>query len=1577
MPHYGTTVRNSRSNKKFGRGVVASATMALFAGVLCASWSVRAGIVPSAMLWLAPAAANPQAEKTAATQDEAGPSAEEDRAINLLMYRDRDRERLLLHAEHQFQEGNLSAGLEDLQRILDFEEDLFLRRKSDGRLASLRSEASRLLEGLDAGRFAAYERFVDADADVLLREAVRRRDPRVYEQVARRYFHTQQGFQAMHWLATRWFDHGQFSLAARTWDALEADPRHHRRLTPAMRAKARLARNLGGKRTTEPRKIIQVADSSVFPVSAGETRLDVYPSLSSGVESRRPRAWRIFQGSPDRSEGAAATTPFLTPCWTVPYGETPSDALTATLELWKDRQGKSLEPLATAGFPIVVGQKVIFRDFQGIRCVDLADGAQLWRYPCQTSLQNELNALDAKFGAGGVHSSRSSSYVQLQASYAANSVLGLLSSDGQRVYAVDRVVLDGSSAEHGSPDENSSPVVKPRKTNQLLALPLSADGTSKPQPVWAVGGLADADSAEPALAGHFFRGPPLPFDSRLFAITECQNQINLVALDPETGGLLWKQGIAFADEAFEVDHGRYPLACPIAFGDGVLVCPTQTGLLVGVDALTGTLLWSYCYAEELYQSDKRGWRERFRKSWGNDGFPAAPKIFGRRVVLLPRQSGEIHCLDVRTGRRVWKTARGDGEYIGAVTDDLVLVVGQRYCRGLSASTGEPVWTARYGMPAGQGILAEGQYLLPLETGRIATLDLETGREIGLSGLRGASKNPQTPPELLTELTARVGLTSRELPEGWRTGNLIPAGDRILASGPAGLIAFPQTGDLLAKPVRNRLLASPNDFPARLLAAELQLNLGQFAAAKTNLETVLAPGTSHQLRPHGEFLLRELLFRQLETQPADALPLLEQLETLVSSPADRGRFSMCKAEYQMRTLIRSARDQLQVGDAASVMESAEALVRLNEAGDLPWPRNPNHTISPGQFAARLMRRVREQLDPAQLAPISQHVEQNCLEALASGDRRRMQRFLTLYESWPQSASVRQRLAEMARDAGEFQRAEFLWLKNQGSRDPVVQAQATCDLMQLWSQLGLYSEAAELAEELTSPKFRDLPLKNGKTAGECVSQLPRESMLARAIGRRQFPSKTPGRVSIREDRWIPVDEELVDAFGQYRREFSLEPGSTFQLLDKGWVDETGDEPETRVAVIDRSAGVIAGKVRVPLRNSYPSLSKGAHVGHFFPVGSVNRMTGVSLLEIADEKPLWKVKLGDGASHQHILRVGPAGPGFCAFQGQQELIVLDPATGETLWKRADIDPSSGLVSDPYAGLFGDEEVLVLFAADRSSYTVFQTDTGEELYHGELKVDTGQIRRIFGRKLFYIADAPAGRRMRIWDFGANKLVFDQPAGSRIYTAITPEHELVVLIPPVIDGKPNEDSDQPSRLQILDVPADRVLLDLAVSAEDIKNLNYVRAFRVGESFYINFQRSVQMPVERLFSYYASDAFPPVENIQGDLLAIEPASGKVLWKRMLPQRSVLRMPHLRLPFLVMVSRVRDRWQGGRQGLLVEVVDARTGETIAEKDNNFSDRIVHLAYDREEGLLDLYGLKTRIRVSFGPETAKLPTEDEPL
>ncbi len=1553
--------RNSRRNKMFGRGWIAAAVIFFMAGVLSVSWSVFAGIVPAGVIWTAPVLGIPAVAEGKAPNQPPEPADDENRAINSLMYRNRDRERGLYHAQDCLREGNVAVAFEQLQQILDAEEDLFLWRKSDGVLTSLRSEASRILQNLDNDNYQAYARFVDSDAGTMFIEAKKQRNVKLFETIAQKYFHTRHGFEATNWLAMRWFDLGDFDLAAKAWESLVTHPHHSKHATGFLRKQLQVSKRLARGSSSQSTPLIQVASNTAFRPNG--SRLDVIPAVMVGSPSphARPVAWRMFQGGKNRTRPIAASTPFLNPYWSIALSEQPSSALTQSIKLWEEKQAKALKSLATALFPIVVENRVVCRDFRGIGCIDLNTGQSLWRYACETSLQNEMNRLDKKHGSGGVHSSRSSSYVQLQAGYAGNSVLGLLSTDGERVYAVDRMVLTASSD-----SESSKTKIAPETCNQLLALPLESDGPAA-KPLWIVGGTPS--EKEPALEGHFFRGPPLPLDGKLYVITEHNNQINLATLDPETGKLLWKQGLAFADEAFDVDQDRYPLACPIAFGEGVLACPTQTGLLVGVDSQSGTLLWSYCYAEELYQNHKRGWRDRHRKSWGSPGFPAAPKVFGHQLLLLPRQSQEIHCLDVRTGKRLWKVPREDAEYIGAITEDLVFVVGQRYCRGLSLSQGQELWSLRYGKPAGQGIYAEERYLLPLESGRVAAIHLRTGREIGLSGWRTGPCSAHMENKALKELTDRIGLPTQELPEDWRVGNLIPAGDRILACGTNGLIAFPQTGELLNRQVRNRLAIAPDDWAARLLAAELQLNLGELAAAKTNLETVLSPQQSHPLRGHGELLMRELLFRQLETEPNFAQPVLEELASLVSTPEDRARFLMRKAVHQLRN-----------ENPIGALETAHALMDLNYEHPLPWPQNPDHTISPCRFSARLMRGIREQLNPEQLAGIDQQIEQEYQLLLQSQRQEPLQKFLTLYGSWPQAESVRNRLAELAMDRGAFQQAEFLWLKNQNSQDLAVIAQAKFQLIALWNQLGLYSEAAQLASELATPKFRGIPLKNGRTVDEFLENIPRGSMLKQALARREYPATPISRVRIREDRWTPTNKDLLDAFGQYRREFSLLPGNSFQLLDKAWVDEEVEQPETRVAVIDRDAGRIQGKVRIPLRNSYPSLSKRAHVGHFFPVGSINRMTGISLLEIENEEPLWKVKLGSTVSHEHILRVGPAGPSFCTFQGQQELVVLDPITGQTLWNRSDIDHSSGLVSDPYAGLFGDDEVLVLFNSNRSSYTVFETATGEELHHGKLDIDTGQIRRIFGRRLFYITNTEHGRRMRIWDFLKNEMIFDQPAGPRIYSALTPDHELVVLIPsePSKTAKGKElASEEPSRLQILDVVQNRVLLELVVPTQDLENLNYIRAFKHGDRFYVNFQRSVQMPAERLFSYYASDAFPPVENIQGDLLCVDPGTQKVLWNRTLPQRSILQMPHLRLPVLVMISRVRDRWQGGKQGLLVEVLDRETGKTIARKDNNLSDRVVNLAYDKQQGVLDLNGLKTRIRLTFGAAIPNFPKEDEPF
>ena len=156
-----------------------------------------------------------------------------------------------------------------------------------------------------------------------------------------------------------------------------------------------------------------------------------------------------------------------------------------------------------------------------------------------------------------------------------------------------------------------------------------------------------------------------------------------------------------------------------------------------------------------------------------------------------------------------------------------------------------------------------------------------------------------------------------------------------------------------------------------------------------------------------------------------------------------------------------------------------------------------------------------------------------------------------------------------------------------------------------------------------------------------------------------------------------------------------------------------------------------------------------------------------------------------------------------------------------------------------------------------------------------------------------------------------------------------------------------------------------------------MRIFNGNGRYFVNLQRAIRVPTSRTYSYYASDTFLDAVHVQGELLAINREHSKLEWKRTLPQRSVMRTPQFRLPFLITMSGVRDRWNGNRQSLLVEVIDEATGETIGLKTDLRPDRIVQCTYQPEQGRIRFYGLKTLFDLKFDRGRQRLTTEDLPL
>ena len=74
----------------------------------------------------------------------------------------------------------------------------------------------------------------------------------------------------------------------------------------------------------------------------------------------------------------------------------------------------------------------------------------------------------------------------------------------------------------------------------------------------------------------------------------------------------------------------------------------------------------------------------------------------------------------------------------------------------------------------------------------------------------------------------------------------------------------------------------------------------------------------------------------------------------------------------------------------------------------------------------------------------------------------------------------------------------------------------------------------------------------------------------------------------------------------------------------------------------------------------------------------------------------------------------------------------------------------------------------------------------------------------------------------------------------------------------------------------------------------------------------------------------------------------------------------------MLSSVGDRMNGNHRAMLIETIDARTGDTLGLEDNSLPDRIMQLTYDHDRRSMRLWGKHSVIDLdliqSAGPSLA---------
>ncbi len=680
-----------------------------------------------------------------------------DRGVDLPT--DRQQERLLDRVRRLVADGGWSDAATLLDEILGAEQDFFVRSReprAGGAWSSVKAEATRLIRSLPPAGRTAYELQFRARADRLLADAIAADDSAAIVAVARRWFATPAGQRAALVAAVEALESGQ-PLAATAWlerladgDAATAASvafmRAHARdrAGDATAAAAILERARAGGRGTTRIAGREVAIS--FPQGRG---LEWLRELG-GVGGRPigEAEWRQPRGDAGRNALAVASRPLLVPRFRVPLTRHPEESRRL------DRIRRELAEQGTAQWPaaapLAVGGTIIAHAPLGLLAVDFLTGKRIWLQA------GPRGGVDVTAGEGRESLGRTFD----------DFTSGGISSDGRLVFAVE--VSPAAFAGQASPSEAfMAPPREPswRGGNTLSGYEIGAGGrlawrlpARHGEGVGRAGGLAAGaiDSAS------WFAGPPLVAGDRLYVLVEQAAELRLDVLQAADGRLIWSQPLAALDEEHAITGreavGRRLGGATPALGDGVLVCPLGVGVVVAVDVSNRTLLWAYDYARSPGEADQaaalngrlRGFPAGLRGGALADGQPRwqragwvddAPIIAAGRVLLTPRDSDELHCLNLQDGGLLWKAPRASRLQVAGVVDGRVFVVDRNSVEALTLDGGRPVWRRPFDpgvAPSGRGIITADRLFLPLDVPEVVEIALADGTIQGRSPARGGT-----------------------------------------------------------------------------------------------------------------------------------------------------------------------------------------------------------------------------------------------------------------------------------------------------------------------------------------------------------------------------------------------------------------------------------------------------------------------------------------------------------------------------------------------------------------------------------------------------------------------------------------------------------------------------------------------------------------------------------------------------------------------------------------------------------------------------------------------------------------------
>src|SRR5262249_8764736 len=358
---------------------------------------------------------------------------------------------------------------------------------------------------------------------------------------------------------------------------------------------------------------------------------------------------------------------------------------------------------------------------------------------------------------------------------------------------------------------------------------LQAFGLRSGKMTWELGGKSDKSDKKdaPDFSDTYFLGAPLPMHGKLYVLTEKNQDLRLLCLEAATGEVSWSQTLAATQHRLSQDIYRRFQAVHLAYGEGVLVCPTNQGAILGVDLLTHSLVWAVPYREkgQLTPQEEQLIRQGqmppppgWNGGKGNPGLTewkvTAPIIQDSKVVFAAPDAGGLFCLNLKDGSLLWKVNRGDDDlYLAGVFKGKVVIVSKDKCRALNLEDGKQAWSVETGVPSGQGVASDNVYYLPLR-----------------SPASGPDKGPAVWSIDLNkgEVAARTKSRKQEV-----AGNLLFYEGDVVSQTVDEVACFPQLKIKLTQ-MNELLQKNPNDPVGLTDRGELHLDKGEHKEAVADL-----------------------------------------------------------------------------------------------------------------------------------------------------------------------------------------------------------------------------------------------------------------------------------------------------------------------------------------------------------------------------------------------------------------------------------------------------------------------------------------------------------------------------------------------------------------------------------------------------------------------------------------------------------------------------------------------------------------------------------------------------------------------